>query len=85
MPLVDRQIAFLASSATIVVPVTVADDACEDPDDLPILGTLVAAGGDCLVTGDQALLSLGSYGGHPILTPRQLLDRLKRSAPPFAP
>jgi len=83
-PLVDRQIAFLSSSATMVVPATVADSACRDPDDLPVLGTLVAAGGDCLVTGDQALLDLGDYGGHPILTPRQLLDHLERSGPPSA-
>lgn len=75
--LVDRQVAFLSSSATMVVPATVAGDACNDPDDLPVLGTLVAAGGDCLVTGDQALLDLGSFGGHPILTARQLLDHLR--------
>jgi len=80
--LVDRQIALLASSGTIVVPAAVPADACRDPHDLPVLGTLVAAGGDCLVTGDQDLLALETFGGRPILRPRQLLDRLRQLPPP---
>ena len=67
--LADRQIAFLASSASIVDPVPVSSGACSDPGDLPVLGTLLAAGGDCLVSGDRALLELRSFSGHPILSP----------------
>ena len=42
-------------------------------------------GADCLVTGDRDLLSLGEFGGCPILSPRQLLDRLRASETPPAP
>lgn len=41
-----------------------------------IVATAVAAGADCLVTGDRHLLALGRYGGIRIVTPRQLLDLL---------
>ncbi len=40
-----------------------------DPDDLPILGTAVAAGCDCLVTGDKELLELQAVSGIPIIPP----------------
>jgi uncharacterized protein len=65
----------LRSTVTVITPAVVNPDACSDPDDLPVLGTLVAAGGDCLVTGDRDLLDLGAFSGHPILSPRQFLDR----------
>ncbi len=68
----------LRAAALCVTPSTVSTDACPDPDDLPVLGTLAAAGADCLVTGDKALLALGSFSGHPVLSPRQFLERLKR-------
>jgi putative PIN family toxin of toxin-antitoxin system len=83
--LVDHQIALLSSSAGVVTPASVPEDACPDPDDLPVLGTLAAAGGDCLVTGDKALRKLGEFSGHPIRTPREFLDSLPRSARPERP
>ena len=64
----------LRSVATCVTPVGVRADACEDPNDLPVLGTLVAADAHCLVTGDKALLGMKSFSGHPILSPREFLD-----------
>jgi len=59
-----------------VQPVPVPEDACRDPDDLPVLGTLAAAQADCLITGDADLLSLGEYAGRPILSPREAYERL---------
>lgn len=38
-----------------------------DPDDVPVLATLIAADADCLVSGDKDLLALA--GHYPILTP----------------
>jgi putative PIN family toxin of toxin-antitoxin system len=64
----------LRSTVTVVVP-AVEPNACSDPDGLPVLGTLVAASGDCLVTGDRDLLDLGAFSGRPILSPREFLDR----------
>lgn len=68
--IVDR----FRSSVRLVTPVDVRRDACPDPDDLPVLGTLLAAHADCLVTGDKALLKLGSFSGRRILSPRAFLD-----------
>lgn len=48
-----------------------------DPKDDPIVATAIAAEADCLAAGDRRhLVSLGSFQGIAVLTPRQLLDRL---------
>ena len=70
-------IALLREVATLVQPARVEATACRDPDDLPILGTLVAAKADCLVTGDQDLLEIREFRGAPILSPRAFHDRLE--------
>ncbi len=44
-----------------------------DPNDVPILATLIAAGADCLVTGDRDLLTLA--GQYPILSPADFCAR----------
>lgn len=44
-----------------------------DPNDVPILATLIAAGGDCLVSGDRDLLALADR--YPILTPADFCAR----------
>lgn len=62
------------SSVNCVTPIAVSADACPDPDDLPVLGTLIAAEAHCLITGDKALLQMKSFNGHPILSPREFLD-----------
>jgi putative PIN family toxin of toxin-antitoxin system len=67
----------LREVAEIVTPIAVAADACRDADDLPVLGTVLAAKADCLVTGDKDLLVLTPFSGHPILSPRQFWQRLK--------
>ncbi len=74
---VDRQLEFLASSSLRVTPAEVPAEVCRDADDLPVLGTLVAADADCLITGDRDLLDLGQFRGHPILSPRQFLQRTR--------
>ncbi len=73
----DARVLFLRGEATLVQPLHVDGQACRDPGDVPVLGTAVAAGADCLVTGDKDLLTLGEFAGVAILTPRQFLDRLK--------
>lgn len=67
-------IEFLRQRAEIVTPQPVAAEACRDPSDLPVLGTIVAGHADCLITGDRDLLVLGSYEGIPILSPRAFSD-----------
>jgi len=59
--------------AEVVEPVPVTEDALRDRDDLPILGTLLAASADYLITGDKDLLALA--GRYPILTPSEFWAR----------
>lgn len=70
-------VAGLRSQAEIVDPVNVAADACNDADDLPVLGTVLAGNADCLVTGDQGLLRLDRYKGVPVLSPRAFYDSVR--------
>lgn len=73
----DAVVAFLREPALIVTPAKVPAGACRDRSDLPVLGTAVAGGADCLVTGDADLLALGSYEEIPILSPRAFHDCLR--------
>ena len=73
----DERISVLREVAEIVTPTAVAADACRDPDDLPVLGTVLAAKADCLVTGDNDLLVLREFSDRPILSPREFWQRLK--------
>lgn len=67
----------LRDNARVVILSEVPADACPDADDLPVLGTMIAAAAECLVTGDAALLALGQYAGIPIHSPRQFYEQLK--------
>lgn len=50
--------------------------AVPDPTDIPVLASAVAAKADVFVTGDKALLDIGSIEHMPIVSPRQLWQRL---------
>lgn len=67
---------FVREHSEMVVPAEVSPGACPDPDDLPVLGTAVAGAADVMVTGDGALLALGSFDGIPILTVRACYERV---------
>ena len=73
----DAIVAFVREHAEVVAPAQVAATACRDRDDLPVLGTAVAARADLLVTGDRDLLELKRHAGIPILTPRACHERLR--------
>lgn len=73
---VRRTIGFLRTQAQVVEPVCVPPGSCRDADDLPVLGTMMAAYADCLVTGDKDLLDLGEFQGKQILSPREFLGRM---------
>lgn len=49
-----------------------------DPDDDVVLGTALAASADFIVTGDEALLSVGAYQGIRIVTVRDALQIIAR-------
>jgi putative PIN family toxin of toxin-antitoxin system len=50
--------------------------ASRDPDDDKYLACAIDGGAECIVSGDDDLLSLGSHVGIPILKPRQLIERV---------
>lgn len=50
----------------------------EDPVDNTLFTTAVAAGAQCIVTGDKKVLAIGSYAGIAVLTPRDFLAWLAR-------
>ncbi len=59
----------LALSADLVEPLEITAGDLRDGNDLPILGTLLAAEADYLVSGDKDLLALA--GQYPILSPAE--------------
>lgn len=78
---VDEVLATVREAGPMVVPAPVEPSACRDPDDLPILGTAVAARADVLITGDKDLLVLGVFQGVAILSPREFFDRFLAGGP----
>jgi putative PIN family toxin of toxin-antitoxin system len=72
----ERCRTFVAELALVAVHVDVRGivRACRDPDDDKLLEIAVAGGADCLVTGDQDLLTLAPFQGIAILTPAEFLQ-----------
>ena len=56
-------------------PVGLAKPVCRDPDDRWVLATAVTGQADAIVTGDQDLLSLETFAGISVLSPRQFVAR----------
>ena len=65
----------LRSFTAVVIPVPLQTDVCRDPEDVPILGTAIAASANVLVTGDKDLLVLNPFRGVAILSPREFHTR----------
>lgn len=61
--------ALLRSRMELVDPVPLEAPVCRDPDDDWVLASAVAGTCECIVTGDEDLLSLGEYLGVRILAP----------------
>jgi len=67
----------LAQSAALMFPTERASGATADPDDEMVLECALAAGADCLVSGDKRhLLPLQAFRGIPIVKPADFLRRL---------
>lgn len=59
----------LALQVEMVVPAKLSADTARDAADVPVLGTLLESGADCLITGDGDLLALAAK--YPIVTPAE--------------
>lgn len=71
-----REILMACSLATTPDPLPVFDS--PDPTDVPLLAAAFSAGAEFFVTGDKALLDMKSIKGMPIVSPRQMYERLIR-------
>ena len=81
IPLADRE-AFITTFALTaeVVDITESIQACRDPKDDKFLEIAVNGTADCVITGDQDLLSLHPFRGIAILTPDTVLPQLLSAA-----
>lgn len=59
--------------AEVVEPMATGEETLRDRSDEPVLGTLLAAKADYLITGDKDLLALA--GRYPVLTPAGFWER----------
>jgi putative PIN family toxin of toxin-antitoxin system len=75
-PLIQDYLELLRAESRIVEASDTPDISFKDSDDIPILAGAIAAKADAFVTGDKALLDLGEIEGMPILSPRQLWQKL---------
>jgi uncharacterized protein len=66
---------YLAGVAAKVEPTQVPEGTCRDPDDIPVLGTAVAAKAHLLITVDRDLLVLSEYQGIAIVKPGEFWRR----------
>lgn len=68
-------IKFMGRNATKVEPAEIPQSVCRDPEDLPILGTAVAAEASLLITVDKDLLVIGEFRGIAIVRPGEFWRR----------
>lgn len=73
----ERSLAQVRQLAEVVEPPPLPQPVCRDPDDDQVLALALAAKVDLIVSGDNDLLSLGSFEGIPILAPAQALEQVE--------
>ena len=71
-----QSLAEVRQLAEVIDPPPLVQPVCRDPDDDAVLALAIASQADLVISGDDDLLSLGSFEGIPILTPTQALQRL---------
>ena len=74
---VDRSLRDVLSYAEMIVPGEEVSIPVRDAGDVKVIACAIAGGADCIVTGDQDLLSLGDIHGISVVPPAQFrLERL---------
>ncbi len=72
-------VAQYAALVTQLTPAEVPRLVANDPDDDHVIAAAVAARAQLIATGDRRhLLSIGNHAGIAIVTPRDIVDRLKQ-------
>lgn len=67
----ERSLAQVRQLADVIEPPPLREPVSRDPDDDQVLALALAAKVDLIVSGDNDLLSLGSFEGIPIVAPAQ--------------
>lgn len=67
----ERSLTQVRQLADVIEPPPLREPVCRDPDDDQVLALALAAKVDLIVSGDNDLLSLGSFEGIPIVAPAQ--------------
>ena len=68
---------FLKNKARVVEPAELAPGICRDAQDVPVLGTAVAADADILILVDKDRLALGTFQGIDIVKPAEFWRRAR--------
>jgi predicted nucleic acid-binding protein len=71
----DELVVTLRRKSAWCEPAMLAEAVCRDPDDDWVLATALAGEADAIVRGDADLLTLDSYSGIEMLSPRQFVSR----------
>ena len=80
-PIIHNTLSFLKMNSSVLVPQSIREDACRDPNDLKILGLAAAAKADVIITGDNDLLSLKKFETITIISPRDFWTRSLKKSP----
>ncbi len=75
---IDEIIGLLADYGHLYKPDALRASVCRDPSDDKILELARSSAADFIVTGDKDLLVLEHFDSIPIITPRQLWERLRQ-------
>lgn len=78
--LVSETLELLRREGHLVPEAPAPDVKVRDPDDAVVLGDAIGGQADVLVTGDRDLLSIAGEAAIPIVTPRELWQRLRSGA-----
>jgi len=71
-------VVFLRAQCEEIAPKTLPKSICRNRSDENILALAISGGADFIVTGDNDLLALKKVKGIPILSPRQLWEKLSQ-------
>jgi putative PIN family toxin of toxin-antitoxin system len=77
----NEVVRFLENHGRVFKPAPMQKPVCRDPSDDRILELARESEAAFIVTGDEDLLMLERYWSIPIITPRQLWERLKQPEP----
>jgi putative PIN family toxin of toxin-antitoxin system len=70
----DAFLTLIKANATILPMPAEFPAGIPDPDDAPLIAAALTGGAECFVTGDKALLDMGSVGGMAVISPRRFWE-----------